>query len=107
MDGARLSCWGFALLLFAIGSVPFPVFSALQQIAQERNGIISEGGLEADGTNDAFADLPRCVKAADTDCPALHSEGDVVIGGIFPLHYSAFEPPQTYTNKPELINCSG
>lgn len=68
---------------------------------------MSESGLKADGGNDAFTGLPRCVKAADTERPALHSGGDVVIGGIFPLHYSASVPPQTFTNKPELIICSG
>lgn len=107
MDGAFLSCWSLALLLWAIVTVPFPVFSGLQQISKERNDIISESGLEPGGGNSAFASLPKCVKAADTDRPALNSEGDVVIGGIFPLHYSASVPPQTYTNKPELITCSG
>lgn len=68
---------------------------------------MSESGLEADGGNDAFTGLPRCVKAADTERPALHSGGDVVIGGIFPLHYSASVSPQTFANKPELITCSG
>uniref|UniRef100_H3CQG5 G-protein coupled receptors family 3 profile domain-containing protein n=1 Tax=Tetraodon nigroviridis TaxID=99883 RepID=H3CQG5_TETNG len=43
----------------------------------------------------------------DAEHPALHAGGDVVIGGIFPLHYSASVPPQTYTNKPELLTCSG
>lgn len=107
MDSAFISCWGFALHLWAIVSIAFPVFSRLQQIVKEKNDIISESGLEADGRNDAFASLPRCVKVTDTEHPALHSGGDVVIGGVFPLHYSASVPPQTYTNKPELITCSG
>lgn len=107
MDGAFLSCWSFTLLLWAIVSVPFPAFSDLQQIAKERNDIITESGLEAEGGNDGFASLPRCVKSADTERPALHSGGDVVIGGIFPLHYSASVSPKKYTNIPELITCSG
>lgn len=107
MDGAFLSCGGFALLLWATVSIPFPVFSGLQQIAKERSDIISDRVLEAEDGNDAFVSLPECVKASDTERPALHSEGDVVIGGIFPLHYSASVPPRTYTKKPELITCSG
>lgn len=106
-DHVFLSGRGFTLLFWAIASIPFPVFSGLQQIANEKNNIILDSGLEADGGNDAFASLPQCVKATDAEHPALHAGGDVVIGGIFPLHYSASVPPQTYTNKPELLTCSG
>lgn len=98
MDGASLSSLGFSLLFWAIVTAP---------IAKERNDIISDSGLEADGGNDAFAGLFGCVKTAETERPALNSGGDVVIGGIFPLHYSAFVPQQTYSNKPEPITCSG
>lgn len=107
MDGATLSSLGFSLLFWAIVTFPIPVFSGLQAIAKERNDIISDSGLEADGGNDAFDGLPRCEKTTETESPALNSGGDVVIGGIFPLHYSAFVPQQTYSNKPEPITCSG
>lgn len=107
MDRSFLTCWGFSLLLWATVSFPAPVFSGLQQNAKDRNGIISESALAADGGKDELPSLPLCVKSADTERPALHSGGDVVIGGIFPLHYSASVPQQTYNSKPELINCSG
>ncbi|KAL3991780.1 ficolin [Sarotherodon galilaeus] len=38
---------------------------------------------------------------------ALHSEGDIVIGGFFPLHYVAPKPQQSYNNKPQIPPCSG
>uniref|UniRef100_H2SZ28 Olfactory receptor C family, u1 n=1 Tax=Takifugu rubripes TaxID=31033 RepID=H2SZ28_TAKRU len=104
MDRSFLSCWGFTLLLWAISSIFFPVFSGLQHIAKEKN---DTHGLEAGDGNDASPSLPRCVKTVDTQRPALHSRGDVMIGGIFPLHYSASVSQQKYINKPELITCSG
>uniref|UniRef100_A0AAQ6A1T5 Olfactory receptor C family, u1 n=1 Tax=Amphiprion ocellaris TaxID=80972 RepID=A0AAQ6A1T5_AMPOC len=36
--------------------------------------------------------LSQCVKLCDSEPLALHSEGDVVIGGVFPLHYVASNP---------------
>lgn len=104
MDRLLLSCWGFTLLLWAISSIFSPVFSGLQHIAKEKN---DTHGLEAGEGNEASASLPRCVKTVDTVRPALHSRGDVVIGGIFPLHYSASVSQQKYINKPQLISCSG
>lgn len=104
MDCSFHSCWGFTLLLWAISSIFSPVFSGLQHIAKERN---DTNELEAGDGNEASPSLPLCVKTVDTERPALHSRGDVVIGGIFPLHYSASVSQQKYTNKPELISCSG
>uniref|UniRef100_A0A672Z401 Olfactory receptor C family, u1 n=1 Tax=Sphaeramia orbicularis TaxID=375764 RepID=A0A672Z401_9TELE len=47
-------------------------------------------GLESKGGH-AFSVLP-CVKLVDSEPLALQSEGQVVIGGLFPLHYVASEP---------------
>ncbi|XP_063348592.1 extracellular calcium-sensing receptor-like [Pelmatolapia mariae] len=38
---------------------------------------------------------------------ALHSEGDIVIGGFFPLHYVAPKPQQSYNSQPQIPPCSG
>lgn len=103
MDSSFLSCWGFTLLLWAVANILFPVFSGLQHIAKEKSDTHGQAG---DG-NEASTSLPRCVKTVDTERPALHSQGDVVIGGIFPLHYSASVSQQNYNNKPELVTCSG
>lgn len=104
MDRSLLSFSSFTLLLWAISSIFSPVFSGLQHIAKEKN---DTHGLEAGDGNEASPSLPPCVKTVDTERPALHSRGDVVIGGIFPLHYSASVSQQKYLNKPELITCSG
>uniref|UniRef100_A0A8C7QI07 G-protein coupled receptors family 3 profile domain-containing protein n=1 Tax=Oncorhynchus mykiss TaxID=8022 RepID=A0A8C7QI07_ONCMY len=37
-----------------------------------------------------------CVSLGDSELPELQSEGDVVIGGLFPLHYLALEPEHSY-----------
>uniref|UniRef100_A0A669CCG1 Olfactory receptor C family, u1 n=1 Tax=Oreochromis niloticus TaxID=8128 RepID=A0A669CCG1_ORENI len=36
--------------------------------------------------------LPECAKLGGSEPIALHSDGDVVIGGFFPLHYVASKP---------------
>uniref|UniRef100_A0A668VHM9 G-protein coupled receptors family 3 profile domain-containing protein n=1 Tax=Oreochromis aureus TaxID=47969 RepID=A0A668VHM9_OREAU len=51
--------------------------------------------------------LPDCVKLAGSEPLALHSEGDIVIGGFFPLHYVAPKPQQSYNNEPQIPPCSG
>ncbi|XP_039645091.1 extracellular calcium-sensing receptor [Perca fluviatilis] len=44
---------------------------------------------------------------SDSEPLALQSEGDVVIGGLFPLHYVAPKPQHSYHSKPQLTPCSG
>ncbi|XP_039478299.1 extracellular calcium-sensing receptor-like [Oreochromis aureus] len=41
-----------------------------------------------------------------SELPALHSDGDVVIGGVFPLHYVVTEPQHSYNSKPQIASCS-
>ncbi|XP_034723613.1 extracellular calcium-sensing receptor [Etheostoma cragini] len=48
-----------------------------------------------------------CVKLADREPLALQVEGDVVIGGLFPLHYVAPKPQISYQSKPQLPPCTG
>uniref|UniRef100_A0A7N6BX99 G-protein coupled receptors family 3 profile domain-containing protein n=1 Tax=Anabas testudineus TaxID=64144 RepID=A0A7N6BX99_ANATE len=50
---------------------------------------------------------PQCVKLEDGDSLTLQSEGDVVIGGLFPLHYLALRPQHSYSSKPQYTPCSG
>uniref|UniRef100_A0A3B3VCT2 Olfactory receptor C family, u1 n=1 Tax=Poecilia latipinna TaxID=48699 RepID=A0A3B3VCT2_9TELE len=38
---------------------------------------------------------------------ALQMDGDVVIGGFFPLHYLASELQHSYQSKPQVTPCSG
>uniref|UniRef100_A0A3P9B084 Extracellular calcium-sensing receptor-like n=1 Tax=Maylandia zebra TaxID=106582 RepID=A0A3P9B084_9CICH len=51
--------------------------------------------------------LPQCVKLERSELLALHLDGDVVIGGFFPLHYVASDPQYSYKTKPETTSCSG
>ncbi|XP_028275901.1 olfactory receptor CU1 [Parambassis ranga] len=43
----------------------------------------------------------------DSEALALQSDGDVVIGGFFPLHYVASDPQNSYHSKPQITTCSG
>nr|XP_020444686.1 extracellular calcium-sensing receptor-like [Monopterus albus] len=43
----------------------------------------------------------------DSESLALESEGDVVIGGVFPLHYVTPEQQHNFSSKPPLTPCSG
>ena len=51
--------------------------------------------------------LPQCVKLVDSEPLALQSGGDVVIGGLFPLHFVAPKPQNSYHSKPQLTPCKG
>ncbi|XP_063348590.1 extracellular calcium-sensing receptor-like [Pelmatolapia mariae] len=51
--------------------------------------------------------LPECAKLGGSEPIALHSDGDVVIGGFFPLHYAASKPEYSYNSKPQVTSCSG
>uniref|UniRef100_A0A3Q3IIX8 G-protein coupled receptors family 3 profile domain-containing protein n=1 Tax=Monopterus albus TaxID=43700 RepID=A0A3Q3IIX8_MONAL len=51
--------------------------------------------------------LLQCVKLQDSESLALESEGDVVIGGVFPLHYVTPEQQHNFSSKPPLTPCSG
>ncbi|KAK1899899.1 Vomeronasal type-2 receptor 1 [Dissostichus eleginoides] len=48
-----------------------------------------------------------CVKLVDSEPLALQSGGDVVIGGLFPLHIVAPKPQNSYHSKPQLTPCKG
>ncbi|KAK1899595.1 Vomeronasal type-2 receptor 1 [Dissostichus eleginoides] len=48
-----------------------------------------------------------CVKLVDSEPLALQSGGDVVIGGLFPLHFVAPKPQNSYHSKPKLTPCKG
>ncbi|KAM7412963.1 hypothetical protein PAMA_020380 [Pampus argenteus] len=64
-------------------------------------------GLRIEEVSGVFSSLPQCVRLGDSEALDLQSEGDVVIGGLFPLHYMAPEPQHSYNSKPLLTPCSG
>uniref|UniRef100_A0A3Q3MNP5 Olfactory receptor C family, u1 n=1 Tax=Mastacembelus armatus TaxID=205130 RepID=A0A3Q3MNP5_9TELE len=57
--------------------------------------------------SDLDSSSPQCVKLEDSESLALESEGDVVIGGFFPLHYVGPEQLYSYSSRPQLAPCSG
>uniref|UniRef100_A0A8D3AF17 Olfactory receptor C family, u1 n=1 Tax=Scophthalmus maximus TaxID=52904 RepID=A0A8D3AF17_SCOMX len=70
-------------------------------------GALKEQETESKKLNGLDSSFPQCVTLVDSDSLALQSDGDVVIGGVFPLHYVAPEPQHSYSTKPQLIPCSG
>uniref|UniRef100_A0A6Q2YIX8 G-protein coupled receptors family 3 profile domain-containing protein n=1 Tax=Esox lucius TaxID=8010 RepID=A0A6Q2YIX8_ESOLU len=48
-----------------------------------------------------------CVSLDDSQLSVMQSEGDVVIGGLFPLHYLATDPQNTYKTQPSNTQCHG
>lgn len=45
--------------------------------------------------------LDNCVFLGEEDKNSLYEDGDVVIGGLFPLHYSPVFSHSTYKEKPK------
>ncbi|XP_041851449.1 extracellular calcium-sensing receptor-like [Melanotaenia boesemani] len=37
----------------------------------------------------------------------MHSPGDVILGGLFEVHYTSFFPELTFTSKPHKLSCQG
>ncbi|KAM6960549.1 olfactory receptor CU1 [Aplochiton taeniatus] len=48
-----------------------------------------------------------CVSLEDSVPLVLQAEGDVVIGGLFPIHYLATQPENFYSSQPQNTQCSG
>lgn len=51
--------------------------------------------------------LSECVILGSSDLPALRSEGDVIIGGLFPVHYLVSNSQNSYHSKPQNLPCNG
>lgn len=49
----------------------------------------------------------KCSLQGDFDQPAFMSDGDITIGGIFPLHYRVELPTTDYRSKPLAAQCQG
>lgn len=113
-------------LLWVLLSLLFPVFCDVPQTMEEMKGLhFEEGVVEAENTIERLTGLgiggvtsaskavtmsssfPQCVKLGESEPLALQSDGDVVIGGLFPLHYVAHKPHHSYHSKPQQPACSG
>uniref|UniRef100_A0A669AXG1 G-protein coupled receptors family 3 profile domain-containing protein n=1 Tax=Oreochromis niloticus TaxID=8128 RepID=A0A669AXG1_ORENI len=73
---------------------------------EDGRGSETEPGLRIGEVRRVDSSLPQCVKLGSSEPIALHSDGDVVIGGFFPLHYVATDPQYSYKTKPEITSCS-
>ncbi|XP_016378169.1 olfactory receptor CU1 [Sinocyclocheilus rhinocerous] len=49
----------------------------------------------------------RCWTLGDFNSPVLEQDGDIVIGGLFPMHYIAPEIEHNYSERPQHQECSG
>ena len=51
--------------------------------------------------NVSSALVTDCAFIGDEDPNSFYEDGDVVVGGVFPLHYTRVSSLPTYTSKPE------
>lgn len=81
----------------------------------EKNNLILEEEVDKEAIEQRVDDLEikerggnsTCVKLEDNQPLALEMDGDVVIGGFFPLHYVGSELQHSYSSKPLMTPCSG
>lgn len=56
----------------------------------------------------AFSSFPSsCTLRRKFHLNEMHKPGDVVIGGLFEVHYSSVFPEQTFTKEPKQPSCRG
>ncbi|KAB5574666.1 hypothetical protein PHYPO_G00211620 [Pangasianodon hypophthalmus] len=48
-----------------------------------------------------------CWRMGEFDPNVLEMDGDVILGGLFPLHYIAPKPDHVFTERPQVQRCSG
>lgn len=49
----------------------------------------------------------ECWTLGDFNLPVLEQDGDIIIGGLFPMHYIALETVHNYSEQPQHQECSG
>lgn len=109
------------LLIWALLSLHFLVFSDVTHVVNENEKVSLEGcmvrdretitkslnGLGIQEESGFNSSIHQCAKLEDSKSLALELEGDIVIGGLFPLHYLALRPQHSYSSKPQYTSCSG
>ncbi|XP_069053648.1 extracellular calcium-sensing receptor-like [Lepisosteus oculatus] len=48
-----------------------------------------------------------CTLQGNFGLPGFLADGDIIIGGLFPMHYRVVVPDLTYTHKPAASGCQG
>uniref|UniRef100_A0A3B5A6M0 Extracellular calcium-sensing receptor-like n=1 Tax=Stegastes partitus TaxID=144197 RepID=A0A3B5A6M0_9TELE len=81
-------------MFFAFTGVAHAVDDSVEGGVVEKEEAVKQtlNSLGIKGVSAVDPSLSQCVKLGDSEPLALHSEGDVVIGGVFPLHYVASNP---------------
>ncbi|XP_077050175.1 extracellular calcium-sensing receptor-like [Siphateles boraxobius] len=51
--------------------------------------------------------LGTCILQGDPQSPALFKDGDFIIGGAFTIHYYVRTEKNTFTRRPQPLECSG
>lgn len=110
------------LFIWTLSSLFFFVFSDVAYIVNENEKVSLEGGMVKDQdtitqrlngleiqeeSRRNNSSILQCVKLEYSESLVLESEGDIVIGGLFPLHYLALRPHHSYSSKPQYTPCSG
>lgn len=109
------------LMLYLFCNPVYIVFSDVSHTVDEGKPLRVEGhsirkeevmretqhSLKIGDVRSSKSSLPDCVKLAGSEPLALHSDGDIVIGGFFTLHYVVPKPQQSYNSKPQILPCSG
>lgn len=50
---------------------------------------------------------PTCKLLEKFNLYGVHEDGDIIIGGLFPIHFSVSAPELSYKAKPEDLWCEG
>ncbi|XP_041125864.1 extracellular calcium-sensing receptor-like [Polyodon spathula] len=48
-----------------------------------------------------------CTFQGNFELPGFHADGDIIIGGLFPIHTRLVVPELNYTHKPAALGCQG
>lgn len=102
------------LHLWVLFSILFIALSGFSHTVEKinilsREKILKEelDDMQMEEINDFESPSTQCVKVRAEEPLALQMEGDVLIGGFFPLHYMATELQHSYQTKPQVTPCSG
>ncbi|XP_058890394.1 extracellular calcium-sensing receptor-like [Acipenser ruthenus] len=50
---------------------------------------------------------PACTLQGNFELPGFLADGDIIIAGVFPIHYRVLAPELNYTYKPAALGCQG
>lgn len=57
--------------------------------------------------SDASSEIPFCKLRRQFNLNGMHKPGDVILGGLFEVHYTSVFPELTFTSEPNHLRCEG